>query len=309
MAVVIQIENLVKRYKELVALDHLNLEVEEGEIFGLLGPNGSGKSTTINCILALLKYDKGTVKVFGREMKPDSYDIKREIGVVMQDVAVFDELTVYENLSFFTVTSDASKEIYLSNNKFIAMDKLIIKPTVTTNTTYFITGPNSTNYGDLDEVGNEEVPNIDPDNSEIENTPQEDLDITEVEVCGAGTTSLLVFQVIGYIILIIKILVPIILIVLGSIDLGKASLSGDDKAVKEAAISFAKRVLVGLIIFFVPTILDFFLGLVEGTTDVSSKYRGCTDCVLNPNNSSKCSPKKLNDNNSVQDGVSSSGKF
>ena len=58
MAVVIQIENLVKRYKELVALDHLNLEVEEGEIFGLLGPNGSGKSTTINCILALLKYDK-----------------------------------------------------------------------------------------------------------------------------------------------------------------------------------------------------------------------------------------------------------
>ena len=47
MAVVIQIENLVKRYKELVALDHLNLEVEEGEIFGLLGPNGSGKSTTI----------------------------------------------------------------------------------------------------------------------------------------------------------------------------------------------------------------------------------------------------------------------
>ena len=93
MAVVIQIENLVKRYKELVALDHLNLEVEEGEIFGLLGPNGSGKSTTINCILALLKYDKGTVKVFGREMKPDSYDIKREIGVVMQDVALFDELT------------------------------------------------------------------------------------------------------------------------------------------------------------------------------------------------------------------------
>ena len=101
MAVVIQIENLVKRYKELVALDHLNLEVEKGEIFGLLGPNGSGKSTTINCILALLKYDKGTVKVFGREMKPDSYDIKREIGVVMQDVAVFDELTVYENVDYF----------------------------------------------------------------------------------------------------------------------------------------------------------------------------------------------------------------
>ena len=101
MTVVIQIENLVKRYKELVALDHLNLEVEEGEIFGLLGPNGSGKSTTINCILALLKYDKGTVKVFGREMKPDSYDIKKEIGVVMQNVAVFHQMSVRENVDYF----------------------------------------------------------------------------------------------------------------------------------------------------------------------------------------------------------------
>ncbi|MFR7538232.1 MAG: ATP-binding cassette domain-containing protein [Clostridium sp.] len=111
MTVVIQIENLVKRYKELVALDHLNLEVEEGEIFGLLGPNGSGKSTTINCILALLKYDKGTVKVFGREMKPDSYDIKKEIGVVMQDVAVFDELTVYENVDYFCGLYIRDKEL------------------------------------------------------------------------------------------------------------------------------------------------------------------------------------------------------
>ena len=54
----IHIENLVKRYGNLVALDHLNLDIEEGEIFGLLGPNGSGKTTAINCMLALLKYDK-----------------------------------------------------------------------------------------------------------------------------------------------------------------------------------------------------------------------------------------------------------
>ena len=55
---IIQIENLVKRYGSFVALDHLNLDVREGEIFGLLGPNGSGKTTVINCMLALLKYDK-----------------------------------------------------------------------------------------------------------------------------------------------------------------------------------------------------------------------------------------------------------
>lgn len=97
----IEVKNLVKRYKDLLALDHLDLDIEEGEIFGLLGPNGSGKTTTINCILSLLTYDKGEIKVFGKEMKPDSYDLKKEIGVVMQNVAVFDELTVYENIDYF----------------------------------------------------------------------------------------------------------------------------------------------------------------------------------------------------------------
>lgn len=101
MGSVIQVHNLVKRYRDLVALDHFNLEVEEGEIFGLLGPNGSGKTTTINCILSLLQYDKGSIQVFGRDMKPNSYDMKREIGVVMQDIAVFDELTAYENIDYF----------------------------------------------------------------------------------------------------------------------------------------------------------------------------------------------------------------
>lgn len=101
MAAVIEVENLVKRYQELVALDHFSLVIEEGEIFGLLGPNGSGKSTTINCILSLLQYDKGKIRVFGEEMKPDSYHLKKDIGVVLQNVAVFDELTVYENIDYF----------------------------------------------------------------------------------------------------------------------------------------------------------------------------------------------------------------
>lgn len=98
---VVKIDNLVKRYRELLALDHFSLEIQEGEIFGLLGPNGSGKTTTINCILSLLSYDKGTIEVFGKAMKPNSYDIKSRIGVVMQNVAVFQELTVYENIDYF----------------------------------------------------------------------------------------------------------------------------------------------------------------------------------------------------------------
>lgn len=98
---IIEIKNLVKRYKDLVALDHLNMEVREGEVFGLLGPNGSGKTTAINCILGLLSYDKGEIRVFGKPMNADSYESKREIGVVMQNVAVFDELTVIENIDYF----------------------------------------------------------------------------------------------------------------------------------------------------------------------------------------------------------------
>lgn len=62
---------------------------------------GSGKSTTMNCILSLLEFSKGTIKIFDKEMKPDAYDIKSKIGVVFQDVSVFDELTVYENIDYF----------------------------------------------------------------------------------------------------------------------------------------------------------------------------------------------------------------
>lgn len=101
MDTVVEIKNLVKRYGELVALDHFNLEIKEGEIFGLLGPNGSGKTTTIHCLLSLLQYDKGEIKIFGEEMSPDNYKVKRDIGVIMQNVAVFQTLTVEENIDYF----------------------------------------------------------------------------------------------------------------------------------------------------------------------------------------------------------------
>ena len=68
---VVKLTNLVKRYKELIALDNFSLEIKQGEVFGLLGPNGSGKTTTINCLLSLLKYDKGEVELFGEKMGPE----------------------------------------------------------------------------------------------------------------------------------------------------------------------------------------------------------------------------------------------
>lgn len=97
----VTITNLVKRYGSLLALDHLNLEIHEGEIFGLLGPNGSGKTTAINCLLALLKFDKGSITVMGTQMRPNNYEVKRNIGVVMQNVAVFEQMTVWENIDYF----------------------------------------------------------------------------------------------------------------------------------------------------------------------------------------------------------------
>ena len=98
---VVEIKDLVKKYGDFTALDHFSLEIEEGEVFGLLGPNGSGKSTTMNCLLSLLAYDEGTIRVFGQEMKPNSYDLKKDIGVILQNVAVFEELNVEENIDYF----------------------------------------------------------------------------------------------------------------------------------------------------------------------------------------------------------------
>ena len=98
---VIEVKNLTKRYKKLTAVDDISFNVGKGEIIGLLGPNGSGKSTTINCLLSLIKYDKGNIKIFNQEMNPNSYDIKKKIGVVFQEIAVFEELTVYDNVDYF----------------------------------------------------------------------------------------------------------------------------------------------------------------------------------------------------------------
>lgn len=98
---VIEVRGLVKTYKDLRAVDNLDLDVRKSRILGLLGPNGSGKSTTINCILSLLKKDSGSIKILGKEMNPEAYDIKAKIGVVFQDVGVYEELNVYDNIDYF----------------------------------------------------------------------------------------------------------------------------------------------------------------------------------------------------------------
>ncbi len=98
---IVKVENLVKRYDNKLALDHFDLGLKKGEILGLLGPNGSGKTSLINCILGILKYDKGNIEVFNDSLGPDSYELKNKIGLVPQEVAVFNLLKVWENVDYF----------------------------------------------------------------------------------------------------------------------------------------------------------------------------------------------------------------
>ena len=120
------------------------------------------------------------------------------------------------------------------------------------------------------------------------------LNIEEINICSSENTTLKVFQVIGYILFILKILVPIIIIVLGVIEFGKAALSGDEKANTTSFKTLMMRIITGVTIFFIPTILDFALSLVQGTKDAASKYDGCTTCMFDPF-SEDCKPKNLTD--------------
>lgn len=108
---IVELNNIVKRYKDLVALDHLSLSIREGEIYGLLGPNGSGKTTAINCLLALLRFDSGEVSIFGERMSSTNYEVKRRIGLVMQEIGVYDELSVVENIDYFCGLYVSDKEL------------------------------------------------------------------------------------------------------------------------------------------------------------------------------------------------------
>ncbi|HEX2937582.1 MAG TPA: ABC transporter ATP-binding protein [Ruminiclostridium sp.] len=98
---IVEVNNLIKRYKDLIAVDNVSLDIEEGGIFGLLGPNGAGKTTTIISLAGMTKTDGGSIKIFGLDIKKDEKEIKRRIGIVPQDIAVYNDLSVNENLCYF----------------------------------------------------------------------------------------------------------------------------------------------------------------------------------------------------------------
>lgn len=97
----IKISNLTKRFNDKLVLDNISFEVEEGEIFGLIGPNGAGKSTLINILTTLVEPTSGMIEIGGYPLDKNPIEAKSLIGLVPQEVALFDELTAYDNLQFF----------------------------------------------------------------------------------------------------------------------------------------------------------------------------------------------------------------
>jgi ABC-2 type transport system ATP-binding protein len=97
---IITTDNLTKRYGRLVAVDHLSMQVKEGEIFGFLGPNGAGKTTTIRMLVGLTTPSEGTATIKGYAIRRDLVNVKRCVGVVPETSNLYDELTVEENLYF-----------------------------------------------------------------------------------------------------------------------------------------------------------------------------------------------------------------
>ena len=101
MKSIIEVENLVKMYKTHKAVNNISFVVKKGEILGFLGPNGAGKSTTINILSTVLKPDDGQINFFGEDINNNIFNVKKNIGVVPQDLAIYEEIPAERNVRFF----------------------------------------------------------------------------------------------------------------------------------------------------------------------------------------------------------------
>jgi ABC-2 type transport system ATP-binding protein len=116
----IEVQNLTKRFGNFTAVDHINFEVKEGEIFGFLGANGAGKSTTIRMLCALLTSTEGTARVGGFDINTQPHEVKKSIGYMSQKFSLYEDLTVEENIDFF------GRVYGLSNNELQERKKWVL---------------------------------------------------------------------------------------------------------------------------------------------------------------------------------------
>ena len=122
---VLEIKNLKKLYGKFLAVDDVNLTLNEGEILGLIGPNGAGKSTTIKCALGLLSKDEGTVSIFGRSLEKDFEQIMTFIGYVPSENSMYESMKVIDFLRY----SNSFYEIDYYENILFKLDLIQIEAT------------------------------------------------------------------------------------------------------------------------------------------------------------------------------------
>ena len=100
MSVSIHVQNLTRRFNDLVAVDNISFDIFQGEIFGLLGPNGAGKTTTLSMLSTMLRPSSGSATVNGIDVEHDQDGVRKSIGIVFQDQSLDEELTAWENMDF-----------------------------------------------------------------------------------------------------------------------------------------------------------------------------------------------------------------
>jgi ABC-2 type transport system ATP-binding protein len=119
--------DVVKRYGSTIALDHVDLELTKGEILGLLGPNGAGKTTAIHALVGLLPVDAGSIEVFGQKQEPRALELRRRVGLVTQEITIFEDLTARENLEFFAglygIKNPARRERIAETLEFVGLSE------------------------------------------------------------------------------------------------------------------------------------------------------------------------------------------
>ncbi|WP_099224271.1 ABC transporter ATP-binding protein [Listeria costaricensis] len=124
---IVEIRQLVKKFDQTIAVDHLDLTIESGQIFGLLGPNGAGKSTAISIICGLLRPTDGTVRLFGEESNGQNTAHKARIGLVPQEIALYPDLSAYENVRFFAglygLRGEALEQAVQQALKFVGLEE------------------------------------------------------------------------------------------------------------------------------------------------------------------------------------------
>lgn len=122
---IIEVKGLTKEYKELTAVDNLDLNVYRGDVFGFLGPNGAGKSTTIRMLLSLIKPTSGEIKIFGKELKSNRIEILRQIGAIVEKPDFYLYLTAYRNLEILGQVSgiEISKKKIMEVLELVGLDK------------------------------------------------------------------------------------------------------------------------------------------------------------------------------------------